>query len=377
MKISNKSWRIDDDGFLRVTACILQTDVLEYSEQECPFHLDGRRHKPGSNDVVYQYVNVDDISPEVLHSLEGKPVIIGEHSWQTIGKNTPIGSIAGSPTVENGQILVDVLVANPDVIAKIKHGDLVEISAGYDASIIEEPGEWNGKTYDVIQVPTNFNHILLLPEGCGRCGSDVKIINVKYNKDNEVSMKIIKLYNKDYRFQNEDDSVVAEEMVEETKALNAEELQNACDELQEVKNQVEELTKKREELEALVEEYKKRIEELLSPEHTAELVQEAVEQNADEEAVLEDAELDNEEDVKEQCKNSKTYADRRRVIVENCMRGSDVTGWTQDAIDGAFEVLVNNAKNKAKKIMNSAVASKVDNVKNNLDRMLRPLSNKR
>lgn len=376
MRITNKEWRIDEDGFLRITCCILQTAVLDYAKEEM-------KGLDISGDVVHEFVDVSQISPEVLKTLEGKPVIIGEHVWQDIDHNAPVGSIAGSPTVVDGSLMVDVLITNPEVITKIQSGELIEISAGYDANVSEVSGEYNGIQYDVVQEPTNFNHILLLPEGYGRCGSDVRIVNSSFSRDidrcinieykGDSPMKIIKLMNKEYRFQNEDDSKVAEEMTEDTKALNAEELQNACNELAEVKNQLEELTSKKDELEKLLEEYKQKIEELMSPEHASELAEEAKQQNEDEEAVLENADVEDKEAVKEECKNSKSFADRRRVIVANCMHDKYKDTWTQDAVDGAFEALVMNSKN-VKKVMNSASPrANVDKIVDNLERMLRPL----
>lgn len=379
MHITNKEWRIDEDGFLRITCCILQTAVLDYAKSETGglIDIDG--------DTVHEFVDVNNISEEVLKTLEGKPVIVGEHVWQDIDHNEPVGSIAGTPTINDSNLMVDVLITNPDVIAKIQSGELIEISAGYDANIVVASGVYNNSEYDIIQEPTNFNHILLLPEGCGRCGSEVRIVNTKninetsdinnINNTNEVqSMKIIKVQNKEYRFQNEDDSKVAEEMVEDTKALNAEELQNACDELTEVKNQLDELTSKKDELEKLLAEYKAKIEELMSPEHASELAEEAVQQNADEDAVLENSDVEDKEGIKEQCKNAKTFAERRQIIVSNCMANKYNTSWSQDAVDGAFEALVMNSK-QVKKVMNSAESkAKEININNNLERMLRPLS---
>lgn len=375
MHITNKEWRIDEDGFLRITCCILQTAVLDYAKSETGGLIDI------DSDTIHEFIDVNNISEEVLKTLEGKPVIVGEHVWQDIDHNEPVGSIAGTPTIDNDNLMVDVLITNPEVIAKIQSGELIEISAGYDANIILASGVYNNNEYDIIQEPTNFNHILLLPEGYGRCGSEVRIVNMKHtnnkhinNKHEVQNMKIIKVQNKEYHFQNEDDSKVAEEMVEDSKALNAEELQNACDELTEVKNQLDELTSKKDELEKLLAEYKAKIEELMSPEHASELAEEAVQQNADEDAVLENADVEDKEGIKEQCKNAKTFAERRQIIVSNCMSNKYNTNWSQDAVDGAFEALVMNSK-QIKKVMNSAESkAKEININNNLERMLRPLS---
>jgi hypothetical protein len=86
------------------------------------------------------------------------------------------------------------------------------------------------------------------------------------------------------------------------------------------------------------------------------------------------------EEVKNECAKAKTFANRRKIIVQNAMSVSaeDLSKWTQDAIDGAFESLARQAeirqKRANKRVMGGASAQ-INNSKaqGSLDRILRPM----
>lgn len=376
MKITNSlgnKWRIDDDGFLRVTACILKDGVYDYTAEECPAVA------PNEDGNVPNKIIVDNLSDDVLKSIEGKPVIVGDHEWQTSTDNAPCGSVAGVATVKNGEIIVDLLITDETTKQDIIDGKLTEISAAYDAEVKGEQGLFDGVPFLCIQTPTKFNHILLLPDGGGRCGKEVRIINQKTKDGKE--MKTIKIKNgkssKEYRFENEADAETAEAMVDDQKAFNAEEVQNAMNEMEEVKKQVEELQAKKAELEELLQRYKEQLEEALSPEHQAELAEEAKQQNEDEDAVIE-AEVNEaeQEATKQECQNAKTYAERRALIVRKVLnsKGVKTDKFTSEAFDGAFESLVATSKAKLankKQVMGGARVANA--ATSNLERILRPM----
>ena len=186
--------------------------------------------------------------------------------------------------------------------------------------------------------------------------------------------KIIKIKNgKTFQFTNEDDFKVAEEMVEEVQSFNAEEVKSSLEELETVKAQLAEL-------QAALQQAQNQLEEALSPEHQAELAEQAKQQNEDEDAVIE-AEVNEaeQEAAKAECANCKTYADRRSMLVKRVLnsKGVDCSAFNEQAFDGAFEALV--ATSKAKLAMNKQVMGgvKTENslpINNNLDRILRPMS---
>ena len=167
-----------------------------------------------------------------------------------------------------------------------------------------------------------------------------------------------------YKFQNEDDAALAEEMLNEEKTFNAEAVQAAIAAKTDLEGQIAELQKQLSEHDQHLADAKKQIEDLLAPAAQEALAEEFVDQKDAEDAII-DAETDNmeggdpgsEKDAEEEkddfgnaLKKCNSMAERRQVAVTRVMnmRGMKVDGWNQDAFDGAFEMLAANAKAKAK-----------------------------
>lgn len=389
------NWRIDDDGMLRVTAHILKEGVYPYRADEV-----GGVDLAGV-DPVQQYIPKSEFTDEALTSLEGKPVVINAHEWRepenTLVDGLTVGTIAGRPEVtDDGCIACDMIIYDPDTIEKIKSKNLVEVSAGYDGSLIVGDGEFGGNKYHGTQSDLRFNHVLLLPEGMGRCGYDVRIINKKSEGGNPMPVTLkITVGNKvkAYKFQNDEDAAQAEEMVEEQKSFNAEQVGAAIEAKAGLEAQIAELQAQLAEHDQHLEAAKKQIEDLLSPATQQAMAQEVADQSAAEAEIVE-AETDNMDDEAEAKKEKEDFVnslkacngltERRKLAVSRVMmnmRGMAVDGWTQDAFDGAFEILAANAKahieNKKQpnRVLNGK-KTKTGTVNANLDpreRMLRPM----
>ena len=94
----------------------------------------------------------------------------------------------------------------------------------------------------------------------------------------------------------------------------------------------------------------------------------------------EDSEKKKTKEAKNEGEKAKTRPDRRKIIVQNAMSvpAEDLSKWTQDAIDGAFESLARQAeirqKRANKRVMGGASAQ-INNSKaqGSLDRILRPM----
>lgn len=367
-------WRIDDDGLLRVTANVLAAGVYDYAADESPENAEK------VNGAVPQYISADEFTEDALHTLEGKPVVVG-HSWRNPGNahdTCVVGSVAGTPSTDGRFISCDFIITDADAIQRIKSGELQAVSAGYTGDCVIDAGDYEGKPYTVRQKNIQFNHVALLPPGKGRCGDSVRILN---NKDEEVRMAKVTMQfgerRKTYSFQNEEDVAVAEEMVEEQKTFNAEELAAAVSSVEELKAQLAEVQAKLDEQLAIVAEQKQQIEQLMSAEGQTALAEEAAAQVKDEEEVINS--MDCSEEEREQLQNSvsacKTFAARRRCIVQNALRCPD--NWTQDTVDGAFEALVAAAKrvqNSKKTVMGGTKAQVQNESISRLERVLRPMS---
>ena len=423
--IAEKDWRFDDDGFLRVTAHILKEGIYPYSAEETGV----AQELPGI-DPIMQYIPRSEFNEAALASLEGKPVTVPLikddeewHQWRNpenaLRDALTVGTIAGTPTVTaDGCIECDMLIMDPGAIQSItsetdSRRRLVEVSAGYDGQLELGEGEFAGELYHGTQTTLRFNHVLLLPQGMGRCGYDVRIINKKagggsphnspalqpdyiccgMNRKQEGAImpnpKTIAILvgntTRKFRFTNEADAEVAENMLEEERHFNAEALQAAVDEKAELEAQIEELKNSLDEKIQIIEAANSQIEELLSPAAQEAMANEIVEQQEAEEVIIE-AETENidsdfDEEEKEEFHNSlkkcRSLAERRALVVTRVMnnRGMRVRDWSQDALDGAFEMLFANARGisgSRRVIMGKRTPGKrVYN--SNRDRVLRPM----
>lgn len=356
VKIGN-SFKVDEDGIMTVKACILKEGVFPYLESE---FIEG-----ASNTQVPVYIPNDAFTSQALESGEGRDVIIGDHVWRTAENSMhdghTVGSIAGVLHSENGKIFCKLRIDDKETVDKVLAKELVEISAGYRADFQQEDGIYNGTPYKYRQGNIVFNHVLLLPVGEGRCGSDVKVINKKQLGENKMSKTLrVKIGNvdKSVEFSSEDDAGKAEELVEEVKKTSAVDVENALEEVKTLKEEVETKNAELEEKKKLIEEYKEKLEEALSPEKQEELAEELAEQKVAEDEVI-DVEIEDEdekEEVKNACK-ALNRKDRILFLAERVLnkKGFDCSDMSEDRKIGAFQAIaleahakVNNKKtNKA------------------------------
>lgn len=384
------NWRVDEDGLLRVTARVLADGVFPYLADESP---EGAR--PGADGLVGHYIPEAEFTEEALHSLEGKPVIVGEHEWRNsenaMHDGLTVGAVAGTPEVRDGYIVCDFIISDKDAVERVMRGELVEVSAAYDAACEAKDGMYQGKPFGAVQSGLRFNHVLLLRDGEARCSPGTRIVN-KSQKENLSMGKIIQRQfgnsRVDFRFENEADAAEAEKMADEERKFNASELEAAMSKAAEVKAQMDSLKAEYDEAMKTIEAQKKQIDDLMSAETQEALAAEAAAQTEAEDAILDEA-VENEviaeeekEVVKNQCKNCKTFADRRRVVVQNAMKldAEALRNWNQDAVDGAFETLNRQASirsERANRKMNKSpmggARGKVNNSQSTLERILRPI----
>lgn len=362
------NWRVDSDGMLRVTAHVVKEGVFAYSASEtgCVAGLAGV-------DPVLQGVLRTAFTAEALASLEGKPVTVplrepGQdwHQWRdtgnTLADGLTVGAMAGKPRVtEDGALACDMLIFDLDAIRQIQRGELVEVSAGYDGVLVPEQGELNGQPYHALQTNLRFNHVLLLPQGMGRCGRDVRIINSQPGKGERnmpasASLQVvIGKKSKTYRFSNELDAAKAGAMLEEEQTCNAEQAATEAEEKKALAERMLRLESDLVESRTELEKAQVRIKEL---EAKAEREREAAkeEQQQEEEEALARAEVGaapgdpaGEQRVARQkeafnnaARNCGTLSERRAAIAGHLLqsRGKDTASWSRESLEAAFETLV-------------------------------------
>lgn len=355
VKIGN-NFKIDEDGIMLVKAVILKEGVFDYLESE--FVEGGSQQK-----IVPVYIPLNEFTPEALKSGEGRDVIVGDHDWRTVDNalkdGNTVGNISGTLSLQDGKIVCELLIKDKETIDKILAKELVEISAGYTADFQQEDGSYNGTPYNYRQGNIVFNHVLLLPVGEGRCGSDVRVINKKKGETKMSKTLRVQIGNTDksVEFSNEDDAAKAETLVEEVKTASAKDVENALEELKTLKEEVETKNAEIEEKTKLVEEYKQKLEEALSPEVQEEMAEELAEQKMAEEEVI-DTEFEEEE--KEEVKNECKALNRKQRILHLASKvmnkkGFDCANLSEDRMIGAFQAIALEAHQK---VQNKKAAEK-------------------
>lgn len=346
VKIGN-NFKVDNDGMMLVKACILKEGVFPYLESEFI--------KNGENKTIDVYIPKSEFTPAALKSGEGRNVIVGDHDWRT-AKNAAkdgksIGQVSGVLSLDGGKIICELRICDKDTVDKILAKELVEISAGYTADFIQEAGNYNGQPYNYRQGNIVFNHVLLLPVGEGRCGSDVRVINKKKGELKMSKTLRVKIGNTDksVEFSNEDDAAKAEGLVDEVKTASAKDVENALDEVKTLKEEIEAKNAELEEKTKTIEEFKNKLEEALSPETQEAMAEELAEQKVAENEVIE-TEFEDEkekEDVKNACKAMNRKA-RILFLAEKVMnkKGFDCENMSEDRKIGAFQAIALEAHQK-------------------------------
>ena len=116
---------------------------------------------------------------EALRSLETAQATAWDHQWITPDNvaAASVGSTVGTPRIEGPYLECDMVITEPNAIADIEAGKLPEISSAYEAGVIFEAGEFDGQPFDARQTGLLFNHNAIIPQGAGRAGTDVRILN--------------------------------------------------------------------------------------------------------------------------------------------------------------------------------------------------------
>lgn len=244
MKYNNKhifqnaqplEWRMTNDGFLRCTARVQEAKVLQYSKEEV-----GDRFQDLDKDVIDVFVSGSALAEEkAIASLEGAPIVAWEHVWAdpSVIKEVSVGSVAGTPTIQDNFLVCDFLITDTKTIEQIKSGEIGEVSAAYYADTILEPGVFDGNSFDARQENLQYNHVAIIPAGQGRAGGDVRITNKSNKKEetiiveNPVLVKVASSDSKKFMNMDEDSTKIYLEE-KENKALSVQKLTEAMNQAQ-------------------------------------------------------------------------------------------------------------------------------------------------
>lgn len=261
-RIVNQAWRLDEaTGFLRCTVAVLRVDVLRYLPDEMP-----GAPTVGGDGMVWIYVPAPELAdPASIQSLEGMPAVVG-HIWQDTGTvGASCGNVAGSPCYDAETLFADVIVTDPETVRRIMlpPGDpdkLEEISSAYDAAVEWVPGiDGNGNPYHGQFRHIRYNHLAILPQGMGRAGSSVRILNRKKPAMDFTQLRL-RSTGKTIRVANEDVPAAEEADTKAANAADPADLQKLADELAE-------LNKRKSEIEGQLQALQEQLNAALNPDN--------------------------------------------------------------------------------------------------------------
>lgn len=105
--------------------------------------------------------------PDALASFALVPVT-NEHPPEALtadnAKQYSVGSVSESVAPEGDKVRATLMITDADAIAALDAGRS-ELSCGYTADVVIEPGTWQGQRYDAKQTNIRGNHVALVDAG--------------------------------------------------------------------------------------------------------------------------------------------------------------------------------------------------------------------
>ena len=159
-----EKYELTPEGYLRVWASIARTGIQHYTDADGSIR---KEFRPESEVA----------SPESLASFAGKAITMEHPPALLDSENTKdyqIGFTGSEIVYDNGFVRAVMTVTDRDVIERIMHGDVREVSAGYRVNYDPTPGVTDsGEHYNGIQTEISGNHVAIVRRG--RAGQQVKL----------------------------------------------------------------------------------------------------------------------------------------------------------------------------------------------------------
>ena len=178
LDISKSHRKKDDNGFLIITQNpIAKSGVFEYLKSEILPDF------KGDDELVKVYRPFEALK-KAKDSFANKPIKL-THKWVGDEANTADGAISSEIKADeaNGYLIADLIIYNPELIAKIESGEVVELSPAYTGEVLANSGRYDGEDYDFTQSVDCVNHLAVVESG--RSGSDLRILDEKPKRKDE------------------------------------------------------------------------------------------------------------------------------------------------------------------------------------------------
>ena len=148
------------EGYLKDRPILTSTGIFEYKNPDGSI----RRELRLPEEVF---------KTESLASYKGKPIIITHDAGLVTKDNVhqhQIGTILSDGYRSGNDVRAEIIIHDTD---EMKECGLKELSLGYELTIEETPGVWEGQEYDVIQRDILINHLALVREA--RAGEQARL----------------------------------------------------------------------------------------------------------------------------------------------------------------------------------------------------------
>lgn len=148
------------EGYLKDRPILTSTGIFEYTNPDGSV----RRELRLPEDVF---------NAESLASYKGKPIIITHDAGLVTKDNVhehQIGTILTEGYRSGSDVRAEIIIHDTD---EMQDCGLKELSLGYNLTLDETPGVWNGQPYDAIQRDIRINHLALVREA--RAGEQARL----------------------------------------------------------------------------------------------------------------------------------------------------------------------------------------------------------
>lgn len=149
-----------DEGYLIDHPIVTSVGIFEYTNPDGSI----RRELRLPEDVF---------AKESLESYKGKPIIITHDAGVVTKENVDgegIGTILSEGYQDGNDVRAEIVIHDTD---ELKRCGLRELSLGYNLTLDETPGVWNGQPYDARQKGITINHLALVGEA--RAGEQARL----------------------------------------------------------------------------------------------------------------------------------------------------------------------------------------------------------
>jgi len=155
---------ITDEGYLKTTPIVTKVGIFNYIMPDGSI----KRELRSAEEVLKN---------DSLETLKLVPVTNGHPPTKLINSKTAkkytSGHLGEKITHDNKNVKATMLITDEDTIRDIQENGKKQISMGYIADVVDEPGMWNGQPYDSLQKNIIYNHAAIVMQG--RAGKDVAI----------------------------------------------------------------------------------------------------------------------------------------------------------------------------------------------------------